>query len=635
MNLENELEKAFGFGEFKTGQKEIISALMNGHSAFAIFPTGAGKSLCYQLPAILLPNLTLVVSPLLSLMKDQVDFLKSQNIAAERLDSSLERDEYSAIIDRAKRGEIKILMVSVERFRNERFRNQLKQMRLSMLVVDEAHCISEWGHNFRPDYLKLPAYRIEYQFPQVLLLTATAKEDVIFDTCEKFDIDPDNVLVTGFYRENLKLHASAISASEKRRYLLEKLDPEQSTIIYVTQQQTAAELAVFLTNKNHPALAYHAGLKTEDREDIQNRFMSGEENCIVATIAFGMGIDKSDIRQIFHYDMPKSLENYSQEIGRAGRDGKDSYCEVLCSRDNLNLLKNFVYGDTAEYDAIYKLLQQIKDFPETNWPVKILSLSNELNLRMLPLKTLLVYLEMARVIKTLYAYYEDYSFTYNLDAEQIVKNFDGERATFIQTIFDQSEHKRKWVKVDVEGIAQNYNCDRARIITALEYIDEKGWINLEAKQTVDMYEITNRQFDLVDYAQRIYDKFQEIEESEISRIDNMLDFFENSDCLSFDLARYFGEETFNQNCGHCSACLTGPIEIKAGELVPISAAEINESLTEFKANFPKEFLSEASAARFLCGINCPAFTKHKIKKLNSFAVYETYPYKEIIRQIDL
>ena len=298
-------------------------------------------------------------------------------------------------------------------------------------------------------------------------------------------------------------------------------------------------------------------------------------------------------------------------------------------------MKNFVYGDTAEYDAIFNLLKQIKEFPEANWPVKILSLSNELNLRMLPLKTLLVYLEMARVIKTLYAYYEDYSFTYNIEAEQIIKNFDGERAQFIQTIFAQAEHKRKWVKADIDGTAESYNCERSRIITALEYMDEKTWINLEAKQTVDMYEITNREFDLDDYTQRIYDKFQEIEESEISRIENMLDFFENSDCLSFDLARYFGEETFNQSCGHCSACMTGPIEITETDIAPLSEAEINENLSEFKADFPQEFLSEAAAARFLCGINCPAFTKYKIKKLNAFALYEKYPYKEIIRQINL
>ena len=202
---ENELEKYFGFTSFKKGQKEVILKILNHESAAAIFPTGAGKSLCYQLPAMLLPDMTIVVSPLLALMKDQLDFLLENNIPAARLDSTIQRNEYNTIVERAKNKELKILMISPERFKNERFRRHLEKMNVSLLVIDEAHSVSEWGHNFRPEYLKLPLYQKEFKIKQTLLLTATATEQVIEDMCSEFNIPERNVIITGFYRENLFL----------------------------------------------------------------------------------------------------------------------------------------------------------------------------------------------------------------------------------------------------------------------------------------------------------------------------------------------------------------------------------------------------------------------------------------------
>jgi len=203
--LENELQKYFGFNSFKKGQKEVILKVMKGQSVAAIFPTGAGKSLCCQLPAILLPEMTLVVSPLLSLMKDQLDFLLAHNISAARLDSTLKREEFNEVMEKAKNGKLKILMVSVERFKNERFRYHLQNMNIVLLVIDEAHCISEWGHNFRPEYLKLPVYRKEFGIKQIMLLTATVTKQVIDDMCRKLNVSRENITITGFYRENLFL----------------------------------------------------------------------------------------------------------------------------------------------------------------------------------------------------------------------------------------------------------------------------------------------------------------------------------------------------------------------------------------------------------------------------------------------
>jgi ATP-dependent DNA helicase RecQ len=394
--IDKALDKFFGFGSFKKGQKEVISRLVAGQSAAAIFPTGGGKSLCYQLPAMVLPHMTLVVSPLLSLMKDQIDFLARHNIPAARLDSTLAKADYDHILQRAKIGELKILMISVERFKNERFRYHLQQMKLSLLVVDEAHCISEWGHNFRPEYLKLPVYQKEFGIQQVLLLTATATEPVLKDMCAKFEVPGENVTITGFYRKNLFLNVAPVSESHKMTYLSNRIkkSPQDSTIVYVTLQKTAEQVADFLKSSEIKAAPYHAGMDNEIRELIQNDFLAGKIDCIVATIAFGMGIDKKDIRRVIHYDLPKSIENYSQEIGRAGRDGKGAFCEVLANRDKISLLENFIYGDTPEKSAVLELLHKIKNHQETVWEVKLTALSSELDIRLLPLKTLLVYLDM-------------------------------------------------------------------------------------------------------------------------------------------------------------------------------------------------------------------------------------------------
>ena len=208
------LKQQFGFQTFGKGQEEVITKITNRESAIAIFPTGSGKSLCYQLPALTLPNLTLVVSPLLALIQDQLDFLHSKNISAVRIDSSLSREEEVEVMKGIKNKKHKILMISVERFKNERFRRFLKEIPISLLVVDEAHCISEWGHNFRPDYLKLPAYQKEFNIEQSLLLTATATPRVIEDMCQKFNITTENVNVTGFYRSNLNLQVLPVNQAD-------------------------------------------------------------------------------------------------------------------------------------------------------------------------------------------------------------------------------------------------------------------------------------------------------------------------------------------------------------------------------------------------------------------------------------
>ncbi|WP_434355206.1 RecQ family ATP-dependent DNA helicase [Parasalinivibrio latis] len=630
------LHRVFGFESLRGGQQAVVDKVLNGQSAAAIFPTGSGKSLCYQLPALHLPHLTLVISPLLALMKDQLDFLRSKGIAAGSIDSSQSWEESQRVMQGVREGEIKILMISVERLKNERFRQFISRVPISLLVVDEAHCISEWGHNFRPDYLKLPVYRQQLNIQQVLLLTATATPAVIDDMGEKFGIGRDDIVVTGFYRKNLDLNVYPCPERDKDYALLNMLraEPEAPTVIYVTLQHTAEQVAAFLKDSGIHARAYHAGMKSEVREEIQSAFMAGTIPCIVATIAFGMGVDKANIRRVIHFDLPKSIENYSQEIGRAGRDGQHSECTVLANRQGLSVLENFVYGDTPDRSSIRYVLDDISQHTG-QWEVQLYSLSRDSNIRQLPLKTLLVYLELEGVLEPLYSYYADYRFKLVGSRESIVSRFEGERRDFVSAIFAASPKGRLWYTLDFEAMWRGYGAERKRVVAALDYFAEQGWIELESKQMTDVYRILPATQPMDVLVEKIYSYFARKEASEVARVHAMLALFESDTCLSHALANYFADEHAPQRCGHCSVC-RGKVANLPGQdvLSPI----IPEKLVAWCQPLIKaseEALSSATLTRFLCGIATPAGTKLKASKMEGYGKLENYPYADVLEQVRL
>ena len=632
----NTLEQVFGYPQFRAGQEAVVSAVLAGRSAAAIFPTGSGKSLCYQLPALLLPHLTLVVSPLLALMQDQLAFLQRHGIAAASIDSAQSREDASAVMARAKAGELKILMISVERLKNERFRNFLQQVPISLLVVDEAHCISEWGHNFRPDYLKLPDYQRQFNIPQALLLTATATPNVIADMQAKFAIAETDVITTGFYRANLNLWVEPVSGAAKRQRLVQWMNGRigQPSIVYVTLQRTAEQIAEHLSQHGISANAYHAGLPHEQREGIQRQFMGGQLNCIVATIAFGMGIDKSDIRNVVHFDLPKSIENYSQEIGRAGRDGQPSDCLVLANRDSLNVLENFVYGDTPELAGIRCVLEELRGaIPEGQWEFMLLPLSDQSNIRQLPLKTLLVQLELRGLIAPRYAYFAEYRFKFLIEPEVLLAKFEGERQQFVSAIIQTSTRARTWATVNFDTLYGQHQADRNRVVKALDYFQEKGWIELESKQMIEVYSLLVSDFDAEALSQELHAYFCAHESGEIKRIHAMLALFASDTCLSYRLARYFGDDQAPRQCGHCSVCAGQVARLpEAPALAPLVDKNV-EVLCGVFIHRHQEYAGSYPPAerltRFLCGISVPMFTKMKARAIPGFAVLENYPYAAV------
>ncbi|KAE9647546.1 ATP-dependent DNA helicase RecQ [Pseudomonas sp. PB106] len=634
--MHNTLEQVFGYPQFRPGQEAAISAVLAGRSAAAIFPTGSGKSLCYQLSALMLPHLTLVVSPLLALMQDQLGFLQRHGISAGSIDSAQSRDDANDVMARARSGELKILMISVERLKNERFRNFLQQVPISLLVVDEAHCISEWGHNFRPDYLKLPDYQRQFNIPQTLLLTATATPKVIADMQAKFAIAPDDVVTTGFYRPNLNLLVEPVRGPDKRRRLVAWMSerPGQPSIVYVTLQKTAEHIAEHLERNGIQAEAYHAGLPHDKREAIQKRFMSGQSNCIVATIAFGMGIDKSDIRNVVHFDLPKSIENYSQEIGRAGRDGQSSDCLVLANRDSLNVLENFVYGDTPEREGIRHVLDELKaSVPEGQWEFLLGPLADQSNIRSLPLKTLLVQLELHGLIAPRYAYYAEYRFKYLLEPEAILERFEGERRDFVAALIQTSSRARTWATVNFDAMYAQYSAERNRVVTALDYFQEKGWVELESKQMTEVYSVLHSDFDSDVLSGELHDYFTRHEQTEVARIHAMLEVFATERCLGYRLAEYFGDHNAPEHCGHCSVChghvarLPAPPQLPA--LVDKNFAALCGDFIHRHEQHTGSVPTAERLTRFLCGISVPLFTKLKARAISGYAALEEYPYAEV------
>ena len=629
------LKRVFGFDRLRPGQEAVISAVLAGRSAAAIFPTGSGKSLCYQLPALHLPHLTLVISPLLALMQDQLAFLHAHGIAAASIDSAQDREQTQQVMNRARSGELKILMISVERLKNERFRHFIAQVPISLLVVDEAHCISEWGHNFRPDYLKLPDYQRQFGIAQVLLLTATATPRVIADMRDKFAIAEADVVTTGFYRANLNLLVEPQPGGARLQRLQQWLAPrrEQASIVYVTQQKTAEQVAEHLQGLGLAVSAYHAGMGHEAREAIQRRFMAGELACIVATIAFGMGIDKRDIRNVVHFDLPKSVENYSQEIGRAGRDGQPSDCLVLASRDGLSVLENFVYGDTPEPGGIRAVLEDLRAVGAGGqWELMLGQLADLSNIRALPLKTLLVQLELRGVIAPRYAYFAEYRFKLLLDDQALLAQFEGERRQFVEALLSSSRRARTWNTLDFDLLYREHGAERARVVKALDYFQEKGWLELESKQMTEVYAVLDGAFDLEALTAELHAHFVAHEASEITRIQAMLGLFESRECLSRRLALYFGDEQAPERCGHCSVCLGRVAVLPAPPELPSlqgHAQALCAAFVEKHVQHAGQVPSRECLTRFLCGISTPLFTRLKARQLAGFAALEDYPYAQV------
>lgn len=356
------LKKYFGYSVFRNGQEEIIDMIISGRDVMGIMPTGAGKSVCYQVPALAAKGITIVISPLISLMKDQVNALAQMGIPAAYINSSLDRDEYIHTMNSASKGRYKILYVAPERLSADSFMDMMKKQDIFMIAVDEAHCVSQWGHDFRPSYLRIKEFieSLEKR-PVVSAFTATATDDVKKDILELLGLDDPFTLTTGFDRPNLSF--SVIKPDHKERQLRSLIASrkDSSGIIYCSKRSTVENVCDMLCSKGYAATRYHAGLPEDERRRNQDDFIFDRKNIMVATNAFGMGIDKSNVSYVIHYNIPKNIESYYQEAGRAGRDGTEAECILMYSPGDVRTIQYFIEIGSDNDDLDDETREKIKE----------------------------------------------------------------------------------------------------------------------------------------------------------------------------------------------------------------------------------------------------------------------------------
>lgn len=446
------LEGHFGFAEFMPGQEAVVSSLLSGQDCLAVMPTGGGKSLCYQLPAMVMEGVTIVVSPLIALMKDQVDSLQRKGIPATMINSTLAPEEQSERLRDLAEGKFKLVYVAPERFRSSQFIHALKQVPIALFAVDEAHCLSQWGHDFRPDYLRLSEAVAELDHPQTAAFTATATPEVQKDILEVLKLRDPLVSISGFERPNLSLNVILCEGHREKYDRLQRLVDEHKTgIVYCATRKRVEEVSASLSGMGVKLVAYHGGMEDKDREWAQNVFLDRSYDVAVATNAFGMGIDRSDVRFVAHFDVPGSIEAYYQEAGRAGRDGEPSECELLFNYADTRTQEFFIDGNNPGLDIIldvYAAMQRLCGSANEAVAVPIREIAEIVNVK----NTMQVGSALSNLVRAGY-----------------LERFDiaGERAR--GTRLKNPEIKDSDLQLDHEALAEKERRDRAKLDAMVKF----------------------------------------------------------------------------------------------------------------------------------------------------------------------
>ncbi|HLS27579.1 MAG TPA: ATP-dependent DNA helicase RecQ, partial [Opitutales bacterium] len=366
------LEEYFGFPQFRDGQAEVVETILERRDTLVVMPTGGGKSLCYQLPALIRDGVTLVVSPLIALMKDQVDALQQRGIPATMINSTISYAEQRERIAAMGKGDYKLVYIAPERFRSEAFTNALGKIEIAFVAIDEAHCLSQWGHDFRPDYLRVGKALGKLGRPQIAAFTATATPEVRKDILTHLELRDPKSFVTGFSRPNLRLSVKQVSSESEKYERLQTIIGHHGTgIVYCASRKRVEEVSNELSSAGISVVAYHGGMSDEMRERAQNQFLKKEKNVAVATNAFGMGIDRADIRFVVHFEVPGSVEAYYQEAGRAGRDGGPAVCELFFNFADTRIQDFFIDGNNPTRQLIIDTYEKLRSIADDEGEVAI------------------------------------------------------------------------------------------------------------------------------------------------------------------------------------------------------------------------------------------------------------------------
>jgi ATP-dependent DNA helicase RecQ len=576
---ERVLRDRFGFQEWRPGQRILVEAVLAGRDALAVMPTGAGKSLCFQLPALVLPGVTLVISPLIALMKDQVDGLQERGIAATFINSSIPYAEQEERLLAVRSGRVRLLYVAPERFRSRAFLRSLEGVDISLFAIDEAHCISQWGHDFRPDYLKL-RWAIETLRPErVLALTATANATVQADILQQIPRPALQKFVGGFDRPNLHFAAERLAKkADKPRLLVELVQRLKSGIIYTATRKAAEELISLLSGQGVKAVCYHAGLEQEERRQIQDLFMSGAVPVVCATNAFGMGIDKPDIRFVIHYQMPGTVEAYYQEAGRAGRDAQPSECHLLYSAADLIVQKFFIEAENpprAAVEGVYSVLvSEARRHPEA-----LVEMTNEDVAKRVPelessmgVSTCIKILETAGHLVRLQRNSNRASFVLEQPHAHVPERAPVKRRVF-QVLKDWCGPAGT-LEVPLEMLALKAGLDEEAVRRAVHALEADRIIHYEPPfmgrgvRLAEPVEPDRLEVDWAALAQKAALAQR--------KLDLMKEYVFADGCRRGYLLRYFGDPEAPESCGNCDACQSGGRRKAAAKAEKSPASDVVE-----------------------------------------------------------
>jgi ATP-dependent DNA helicase RecQ len=556
------LREYWGYGSFRPSQEEIIDHALAGHDTLALLPTGGGKSICFQVPAMCKEGICIVVSPLIALMKDQVENLRKKGIEAYAITSEMHYNEIDRYLDNSVYGNTKFLYVSPERLKSDLFIERFKKMKVNLIAVDEAHCISQWGYDFRPPYLQIAEIRQWHPKVPVLALTATATEDVVEDIQKKLQFERTNVVRKSFERKNLGY--VVMNRDDKYNKLLEVVTKlKGSGIVYVGTRKRTREIAEYLLANDISASWYHAGLKPDWKAKVQDSWLKGETRIIVATNAFGMGIDKPDVRVVAHMDIPANIESYFQEAGRAGRDLKQSYCILLWNDQDMEFLKNRHEDRFPEKDFIKTVYKSLGSYYSlaigaglnTNRQFQLDDFLKTYSLPAFKTYSALKLLELAEYISITDAVYSPSKVIFKIDQRSLYSyqvshsKIDPFITVLLRSYSGLFEH---YTSIREDLMASRCNVTQKQIVKWLQELHQQKVLEYIPQSDAPKLTFTADRV----HEDRLYlptDIFKTRKQREEIRLQAMISYINASDCRSRVLLRYFGE-TGAPHCGVCDIC---------------------------------------------------------------------------------